>query len=286
MDPISKIETPCRQCLLHQSKQEMDSQKATLEAPYSNIGKTLEEINTIRAENQENSALLRLPTELLTMIWKMATESEKATRVHGLVSRQACIHCVLSLVHSCSLLRNALYLSFLGQDAFIVKVSSSNPFKAAEELKQWWIQVTYGSILDKPVNPLILLELKVGSLPCTDAVRLAAEVELICAVETCFHPRVLVEMSGTAVSYYGGPGVLMRLHPPPVEGSYDQSTNLNHLAPALADRHEQWKGWVATTVSLDTSEDSKGGGRRRFLMEHEVLAVCRSDQAWWSSRKH
>jgi hypothetical protein len=267
----------------------MDSQEATLETPYKNIGKPLEEINTVRAENQENSALLRLPTELLTMIWKMATESEKATRVHGLVSRQTCTHCVLSLVHSCTLLRNALYLNFLGHDAFVVKVSSSNPFTAADELKQWWTETTYGLYIQKPVKPLIFVELKVGCLPCTDAVRLAAEVQLICSVEMYFHPRVLVELSGLAVSYYGGPRVLMRLHPPPVEDSYDSSVgnpNLNRLAPPLADQHEQWKGWVATAISLDTSEDSKGSGPRRFLTEHEVLAVCRSDQAWWSSRRH
>jgi hypothetical protein len=265
----------------------MDRQETTQKAHYRNMGKTPEEINTVNAKNQKNSALLRLPTELLIIIWTMAIESEKATRVQGMVSRQACYHCVLSLVHSCSLLRNALYRTFLEQNTFIIKVSSSDPFKAADELKQWWKETTRGFIPSKPAKPLIFVESKVGCLPCTDAVRLAAEVQLICSVETQFQPKVLVELSGTAVSYYGGPGVLMWLYPPPVEGWYDMSTggpHLNHLAPPLADRHDQWKGWVATTVSLDASDDRKGSGRARFLSEHEVLKVCRSDKAWWPFR--
>ena len=273
LDLTPEIGALCTQCTSHYSKQEFYSRKANRQASYSNIGRTSKEINTIRANNQEDSALLRLPTELLTMIWKMATESEKATRVHGIVSRKACSHCVVSLVHSSSLLRTALYPAFLEQDTFVVKVSSSDPPKATEELKQWWAETTHGFVFDKPAKPLILMELKVGCLSCTDAVNLAVEVQLICSVEASFHPRVLVEMSGSAVSYYGGPGVLMRLH-------------LNHFRPSSVGQHDLWKGWVATTVTEDMLDKSERSGRTRFLTKHEVLAVCMSKTAWWSSRSN
>lgn len=277
LDSSSDLGPLCTHCLSYYPRHDKDIKKTTQQAAtYSNAGKTLEEINALRARNQENSVLLRLPTELLTMIWKMATESEKATRVHGMVSRQACTQCVLSLVHSCSLLHHALYPAFLGQDAFVVKVSSSDSLEAADELERWWTKFPHGFIAEEPTRPLIFMELRAGCLPCTEAVRLAAEVQLICSAERLFHPRVLVEMSGTAVRCYGGPRVLMKLHPPPVGGTYNlpaESKHFNVHGPSVADQHDLWKGWVATTVTEDTLDDSK---MRHVLSMHEVLAVCRS----------
>lgn len=142
LDSTSETGTLFTRYLSHRSKQEKDVQNAAQKPSteistlltnesnantedvegakgskcptYSNIDQTLEEVNALRAQNQENSPLLKLPTELLAMIWKMTTESTKATRVHGIVSRQASASCVLSLVHSCSLLHNALYPEFVG----------------------------------------------------------------------------------------------------------------------------------------------------------------------------
>lgn len=193
-----------------------------------------------------------------------------------MVSRQACAQCVLSLVHSCSLLHSALYPVFLGQDAFVVKVPSSDSLEAAEELKRWWTKIPHGFIADEPVRPLVFMELKSGCLPCMDAVRLAAEVQFICSAERHFQPRVLVETSGTVVRCYSSPGVLMRLHPPPVEGTYylpEESKRFNLLGPSVADQHDLWKGWVATTVTEDTLEEPK---LRHGLKMHEALALCRS----------
>ena len=87
---------------------------------YSNIGKTPETINAIRATNQCNSPLLKLPAE----------------RVHGMVYREISENRILSLAHACSCLHDVLYPTFLSQEAFVIKISSLDPGVAASELTQ------------------------------------------------------------------------------------------------------------------------------------------------------
>jgi hypothetical protein len=53
---------------------------------YSNFGEPLDVIDQIRVKNQEKSALLKLPTELLITIWKMAFGSFRTMRVHGMAT--------------------------------------------------------------------------------------------------------------------------------------------------------------------------------------------------------
>ena len=103
---------------------------------YSNIGKTPETINAIRATNQCNSPLLKLPAELLINIWKTAFGSTATTRVHGMVYREISENRILSLAHACSCLHDVLYPTFLSQEAFVIKISSLDPGVAASELTQ------------------------------------------------------------------------------------------------------------------------------------------------------
>jgi hypothetical protein len=141
LDSTSEIGVVFEKYMAHFAKLEIDARYAGLEAfflkqkaeaktassrsiTYSNIDKTPQAINTIRATNRRNSALLRLPTELLINIWKTAFESNTATRVHGMVCRAVFENKVLSLVHACSLLHDVLYPIFLSQEASTVKISS------------------------------------------------------------------------------------------------------------------------------------------------------------------
>lgn len=116
------------------------------------------------------------------------------------------------------------------------------------------------------------MELKVGCLPFADGVRFAAETQLICSTARIFQPRILVEIAGSiaGMAYYGGPGLLMRLYPPPVNGTYhlpERNARLN-LSPSEADQHELWKGWVATTVT----EEKPG----RNSKVDEMVVICKS----------
>jgi hypothetical protein len=87
LDSTLEIATVFERYMAHFAKRETDAQHAALVAffarqeakrepktpssrhtTYSNIGKTPEAINAIRATNQRNSGLLRLPAELLINI--------------------------------------------------------------------------------------------------------------------------------------------------------------------------------------------------------------------------
>lgn len=107
----------------------------------SNIGKTPAAINAIRTTNQCNSVLLRLPAELWINIWKIACGSTTTTLVHGMVCRDISENRLLSLLHACSLLHQVLYPIFLSQEAFVVKISSSDSSVAASELTFWLNQL-------------------------------------------------------------------------------------------------------------------------------------------------
>lgn len=161
--------------------------------PYANAGRMPEAMDTIRQKNQKSSTLLKLPTEILIMIWKSAFESTQTKRVHGAVSRLASGHGLLSLAHTCSLLHSVLYPIFLSQDALVVKVSSSESSIAAKELIQWWGKVTSILRLTEPIKPLILLTLQTGWLPFEDAVKFAAKVRNLCSSASLFQAKVLVE---------------------------------------------------------------------------------------------
>ncbi|KAM0710802.1 hypothetical protein Q7P35_001540 [Cladosporium inversicolor] len=160
---------------------------------YSNIGETPEAINAIRAMNQRDSALLRLPAELLINIWEIAFGSTTTTRVHGIVSREIRENQILSLAHTCSLLHDVLYPIFLSQEAFVVKISSSDPSVAAAELTKWMNQLSFAPVLNGPIKLQILLELHAGCRPFDKARELTAEVQGICAASRTFQPVVYVE---------------------------------------------------------------------------------------------
>ena len=153
LDSTSEIGTVFENYMAHFAKLEINIRYAALEAffveqkeeakttgsrstAYGNIGKTPQTINAIRATNQRNSALLKLPAELLISIWKIAFGSTATARVHGMVYRDISENRILSLVHACSLLHDVLYPIFLNQEAFVVKVSSSHTGVAASELTQ------------------------------------------------------------------------------------------------------------------------------------------------------
>lgn len=257
---------------------------------YANAGKTPEAMDAVRQRNQNNSSLLKLPTEILIMIWKSAFESIPVKRAHGTVSRQVSGHGMLSLIHTCSLLRNVLYPVFVGQDAIVVKVSSSDSSIAAKELMQWWDEVTRTLTLnlDKTIKPLILLTLQVGWLPLEDAITLAAKVQTICSTAQLFRPKVLVETVERSC-YYCGPGALMRLQAPPMEFSWEdryqngrQPTTFD--APPLC-HDDKWKGWAAIPVTEQSLACTKSqlGPRSQFdsrwytyNSEVQMLASCKS----------
>lgn len=209
---------------------------------YSNIGKTPETINAIRATNQSNSALLKLPAELLISIWKAAFGSTETTRVHGMVCRDVSENQILSLLNACSRLHDVLYPIFLGQEAFIVKISSSDPSVAASELTQWLNQLPSASALNGPIKIQILLELQAGCLPEAEARNLAVEVQAVSSSLTPFQPVVYVEAKAGG-GCYCGPGVNVQVWPPSVTSCYSGMQR-------PTEQDDVWKGWVVMKRTL------------------------------------
>jgi hypothetical protein len=223
---------------------------------YSNFGKPLDVIDEIRVKNQEKSALLKLPTELLITIWKMAFGSSNTMRVHGMVHRRDPENQprLLSLAHTCSLLHNALYPVFLSEDAFVFKTSSRDPKEAASELIQWLSHMPSASVLSGPIRILILMELKAGRLHMREARRLAAEVQLLCSSSNIFRPAVVVE-TRAATGCYCGPDMNVLVWPPSDEVRFVESRLLRqHI------HHDEKKGWVATRRIVASEEIGGDGG--------------------------
>jgi hypothetical protein len=223
---------------------------------YSNFGKPLDVIDEIRVKNQEKSALLKLPTELLITIWKMAFGSSNTMRVHGMVYRRDPENQprVLSLAHTCLLLHNALYPVFLSEDAFVFKTSSRDPKAAASELIQWLNHMPSASILSGPIRILILMELKAGRLHMREARRLAAEVQLLCSSSNIFRPAVVVE-TRAATGCYCGPDMNVLVWPPSDEVRFVESRLLRqHI------HRDEKKGWVATRRIVASEEIGGEGG--------------------------
>jgi hypothetical protein len=222
---------------------------------YSNFGKPLDVIDEIRVKNQEKSALLKLPTELLITIWKIAFGSSNTMRVHGMVYRRDPENQprVLSLAHTCLLLHNALYPVFLSEDAFVFKTSSRDPKAAASELIQWLNHMPSASVLSGPIRILILMELKAGRLHMREARRLAAEVQLLCSSSNIFRPAVVVE-TRAATGCYCGPDMNVLVWPPSDEVRFVESRLLRqHI-------HRDEKGWVATRRIVASEEIGGEGG--------------------------
>lgn len=215
---------------------------------YSNIGKTPEAINAIRATNQHRSALLKLPTELLINIWKIAFGSTATTRVHGTVCRDVSENRVLSLVHACSLLHDVLYPTFLSEDAFVVKISSSDPSVAASELAQWLDRLPYASTLKGPIKIQTIFELQVGRLPVDEARKLATEVQAMSPPSRTFQPIVWVEAE-IGWGGYVGSVVSVQVWPPAAA-----STPIGRRT----DQDDVWKGWVVTKRTLPGQPQSSG----------------------------
>jgi len=209
---------------------------------YSNIGKTPEAINAIRATNQRNSALLRLPAELLISIWKTAFEPTETSRVHGMVCRDISENQILSLLHACLRLHDVLYPIFLSQEAFVVKISSSDSSIAASELTQWLNRLPFASALNGPIKIQILLELQAGCLPETEARNLAVEVQAMSSSSTTFQPVVYVEAKAGG-GWYCGPGANVQVWPPSVTSCY---TGMRRPT----EQDDVWKGWVVTKRTL------------------------------------
>jgi hypothetical protein len=223
---------------------------------YSNFGKPLDVIDEIRVKNQEKSALLKLPTELLITIWKMAFGSSNTMRVHGMVYRRDPENQprLLSLAHTCSLLHNALYPVFLSEDAFVFKTSSWDPKAAASELIQWLNHMPSASVLSGPIRILILMELKAGRLHMREARRLAAEVQLLCSSSNIFRPAVVVE-TRAATGCYCGPDMNVLVWPPSDEVRFVESRLLRqHI------HRDEKKGWVATRRIVASEEIGGEGG--------------------------
>jgi hypothetical protein len=223
---------------------------------YSNFGKPLDVIDEIRVKNQEKSALLKLPTELLITIWKMAFGSSNTMRVHGMVYRRDPENQprLLSLAHTCSLLHNALYPVFLSEDAFVFKTSSRDPKEAASELIQWLNHMPSASVLSGPIRILILMELKAGRLHMREARRLAAEVQLLCSSSNIFRPAVVVE-TRAATGCYCGPNMNVLVWPPSDEVRFVESRLLRqHI------HRDEKKGWVATRRIVASEEIGGEGG--------------------------
>jgi hypothetical protein len=223
---------------------------------YSNFGKPLDVINEIRVRNQEKSAFLKLPTELLVTIWKMAFGSPKTVRVHGMVYRRDPKNQprVLSLAHTCSLLHNALYPVFLSEDAFVFKTSSRDPKEAASELTQWLNHMPSALVLGEPIRILVLMELKARRLHMREARKLAAEVQLLCSATKIFRPEVVVE-TRAATGCYCGLDLNVLVWPP--------SDEIRFVDPRLTRQHihrDGSKGWVATKRIVASEESGRDGG--------------------------
>jgi hypothetical protein len=222
---------------------------------YSNFGEPLDVIDQIRVKNQEKSALLKLPTELLITIWKMAFGSFRTMRVHGMVYRRDPEDRprTLSLAHTCSLLHTALYPVFLSEDAFVFQTSSRDSTVAASELTQWLEQMPSASALSGPIRILILMELEAGRLHMREARKLAAEVQLLFSASEIFWPAIVVE-TRAATGCYCGPDMNVLIWPPSDEVRFVESRLLRqHI------HHDETKGWVAT-MGIVASGDIGGLG--------------------------
>jgi hypothetical protein len=239
---------------------------------YSNFGKPLDAINKIRVKNQDKSPLLKLPTELLITIWKMAFGSSGTVRVHGMVYRgdSESRSRVLSLARTCSLLHDVLYRVFLSEDAFIFKTSSTDPTVASSELTQWLNQMPSASVLSGPIRILILMELKAGRLHVREARKLAAEVQLLCSSSSnMFRPAIVVEALA-ATGCYCGLDLNVLVWPP--------SDEIRFADPRLMGQHihrDGTKGWIATkriVASEEIGRDDGDIGHRQELRAHtEIL---------------
>jgi hypothetical protein len=214
---------------------------------YSNIGKTPEAINAIRATNQRSSALLRPPSELLINIWKEVFGSTRTMRVHGMVCREISENRILSLVQACSLLHEVLYPIFLSQEAFVVKVLSSDSSVAVSELTHWLDQLPFAFTLIRPMKIQILLELHTGHLLADEARKLAGEVQAAFPSSTTFQPVDYVEAkAGGGGGLYCGPGVDLQVWPPSVICCYSGMRRPAEL------EDDVWKGWVVAKQTLNT----------------------------------
>lgn len=256
LDSTSEIGMLFEKYMAHFARLDMEARYAAMEAnfakqkeqtatrritTYSNIGKTPQAIDAIRATNQRKSALLRLPAELLINIWKIAFGSTATTRVHGMVCRDISENRILSLVHACSLLHEVLYPIFLSEDAFVVKISSSNPTVAASELTQWLSQLPFASALNGPIKIQILLELQTEIVPEAEARKLAAEVQAICSASRTFQPMVCVEAKAV-MGCYCGPDVNVLVWSPSAISYY--------RVQRPTEQDDVWKGWVVTKRTL------------------------------------
>lgn len=257
LDSTSEIGMLFEKYMAHFARLDMEARYAAMEAnfakrkeqtasrritTYSNIGKTPQAINAIRATNQRKSALLRLPAELLINIWKIAFGSTATTRVHGMVCRDISENRILSLVHACSLLHEVLYPIFFSQDAFVVEISSSDSNVAASQLTQWLSQLPFASALNGPVKIHVLLDLQVGPLPeAAEARKLAAEVQAICSASRTFQPMVCVEAKA-GMGRYCGPDVNVLVWSP--------SAISYHGVQRPTGQDDVWKGWVVTKRTL------------------------------------
>jgi hypothetical protein len=209
----------------------------------NNIGNTPKAINAICPTNQRNSALLRLPAELLINIWKEAFGSFKTMRVHGLVCRDISEDRMLSLAQACSLLHDVLYPIFLSQEVFVVKVSSSHSSVAAPELTHCLDQPPFAFIFNKPIKIHIRLELHAGHLLEAEARKLAAEVQAALPSSTTFQPVVYVEAKAGG-GCYCGPGANLQVWHPPAICCYPGTRR-------PTEQDEVWKGWVVTKRTLN-----------------------------------
>jgi hypothetical protein len=260
LDSTSEIGRVFENYMAHFAKLEIESRYAALEAffrkqkeeakqtgsrsiTYSNIGKTPQAITATRATNQRDSALLKLPAELLINIWKTAFGSTTTARVHGMVCRDISENRILSLVHACSLLHEVLYPTFLSQEAFVVKTSSSDPSVAASELTQWLGRLPFASVLNGPIKITILLELHVGCLPVDKARELAAEVQAMCSASRTFQPMVYVE-GVIGWGWYFGPDANVQVWSP-VTLCHDR------VIGRPTEQDDVWKGWVVTKWTLN-----------------------------------
>ena len=258
LDSTSEIGLVFERYMAHFAKLELDARYAAMKAnlakeqakgtsrrsiTYSNIGKTPEAINAIRATNQRKSALLRVPAELLISMWKTVFGSNATTRVHGMVCREISENQILSLAHACSRLHDVLYPIFLSQEAFVVKISSSDPSVAASELTQWLNRLPFASALNGPIKIHVLLELQAGRLPEVDARNLAAEVQAMCSSSTKFQAVIYVEAKAGG-GWYCGPGGNVLVWPPSITYCYAGMRRPTEL------EDDVWKGWVVTKRTL------------------------------------
>lgn len=169
--------------------------------------------------------------------------------MHGMVCRDISENQILSLVQACSLLHDVLYPIFLSQEAFVIKISSSDPSVAASELTQWLNQLPSASALNGPIKIQILLELQAGCLSEAEARNMAVEVQAMPLSLTPFQPVVYVEAKAGG-GWYCGPGVNVQVWPP------SATSLLTRMQRPTELEDDVWKGWVVTKRTL-TPEKQK-----------------------------